>query len=114
MTLSKKIKEEAKALGIKNYANYKKETLKAKIDEIKGSKKPKAKAKASPKTKERTPKAIWDGNMKAILDKATEGQACVSKAKKELYVDNAQWKSAMLDRASSAFREAHNYILKIK
>tara|TARA_R110002020_G_scaffold220785_2_gene428749 strand:+ start:23925 stop:24260 length:336 start_codon:yes stop_codon:yes gene_type:complete len=111
MALSNKLKEEAKALGIKSYWSYNEDTLKKKIAEIKGSTKSTKKSSPKPGTYK---KSDWTEKMDAIMKLASEGQAKIMNAKKEIFVSNAQWRSAMLDKASYALNDAYKYINKIK
>ena len=125
MALSKKLKEQAKALNIPYYWNYGEKKLrelikanKPKPAAKKSAAKPKvtAKPKSAVKFKVAVPAkkpAVVD-NKKEILKHLTICQHLITAERKKLIGGKAQYHSMMLDRAASGLKEVGMYLGKIQ
>ena len=127
MALSKKLKEEAKALNIPYYWNYGEKKLKelilakkpkpaAKAAKPKVTAKPKSavKSKVAASTPRPAKKPAVVDNKKEILEHLTICQHLITAERKKLLGGKAQYHSMMLDRAASGLKEVGMYLGKIQ
>lgn len=124
MALSKKLKEEAKALGIPHYWNYGEKKLK----ELVAAKQPKATAKASkpaseakssakPKTVSNpnpAPVAKKKDNKVQILEHIAACNALIAGERKFIKGPKSVQHYSMLDRSLSSLKDVTTYLAKIQ
>lgn len=124
MALSKKLKSQAKELGIPHYWNYGKK----KLEELVAAKQPKATAKASkPKPKTKTPdkpKAIVKpvskpvvkkkDNKAEVLDHIAKCNALIEAERKLIKGPKSVQHYSMLDRSLTSLRDVTRYLAKIQ
>lgn len=119
MALPKKLKEQARALKIPYYWNYTESNLR-KLVAAKAPKKKAADRISKPRSITAHPNSIppakpkKTGNKKRIIELIAECQECITAERKKLKGKNAQHAALMLDRTSSAMKNAELYLSKIK